>query len=193
VKRFAAGLDEQMVQVCERAARGHDLGKADQRFQVMLYGGDAVAAAAGQLLAKSGMDREDLPLFRRAWKLSGLPPRFRHEFLSVALVRSGRDQLLEGLSQEERDLVEYLIGTHHGRGRPFPPVVMEGQPEPAALTWEGVRLSASPAHQLWRIGSGWADLFWRLVRRYGYWGLAYLETVLVLADQARSREEEEGE
>jgi CRISPR-associated endonuclease/helicase Cas3 len=139
------------------------------------------------------MDPEDLQLFRRAWQLSCLPQRFRHEFVSVALVRSGRDQLLAGLSQEQRDLVEYLIGTHHGRGRPFPPLVMEEQPEPAALTWEGVRLSASPAHQLWRIGSGWTDLYWRLVRRYGYWGLAYLETVLVLADQARSREEEEGE
>ena len=85
---------------------------------------------------------------------------------------------------------EYLVGTHHGRGRAFAPVVPERDPERVALEWDGVHLSASPDHGLWRLGSGWTDLFWRLVRRHGYWGLAYLEAVLVLADQARSRDEE---
>jgi CRISPR-associated endonuclease/helicase Cas3 len=62
-----------------------------------------------------------------------------------------------------------------------------------SLTWDGHRLSASPDHRLWRLGEGWTDLFWKLVRRYGVWGLAYLEAVLVLADQARSHQEEGGE
>jgi CRISPR-associated endonuclease/helicase Cas3 len=193
VRDFATGcgLDERLTTVLERAARLHDLGKADPRFQAMLYG-DEVAAAAGQLLAKSGMDREDPSAFHAAWRLSGLPRRFRHEFVSVALIRRHRNQLLRGLSADERELVEYLVGTHHGRGRAFAPVVPEERPEDVALTWEGVPLSASPDHRLWRVGSGWTDLFWRLVRRHGYWGLAYLEAVLVLADQARSRDEEEG-
>jgi CRISPR-associated endonuclease/helicase Cas3 len=192
VGRFArgCGLEERLARVLECAARVHDLGKADPRFQAMLYG-DEVAAAAGELLAKSGLDREDPRQFHRAWQLSRLPRSFRHEFVSVALVRAHRDRLLGELSEGERDLVEYLVGTHHGRGRPFVPVVEDRGTESVALDWDGGKVSASPDHGLWRLGSGWADLFWRLVRRHGYWGLAYLETILVLADQARSREEEQ--
>jgi CRISPR-associated endonuclease/helicase Cas3 len=192
VRQFAAGcgLSEPLVRVLEQAARLHDLGKADPRFQVMLHGDAVAAAAAGELLAKSGLDREDAAAFRAAWRLSGLPRGFRHEFVSVALIRRHRDELLHGLSPEERELVEYLVGTHHGRGRAFAPVVPERDSEPVALDWEGTKLSASPDHGLWRLGSGWTDLFWRLVRRHGYWGLAYLEAVLVLADQARSRDED---
>jgi CRISPR-associated endonuclease/helicase Cas3 len=193
VREFArgCGLDDRLVLVLERAAQLHDLGKADHRFQAMLYG-DEVAAAAGGILAKSGMDREDQRAFREAWRLSRLPKGFRHEFVSVALIRGHQEALLRDLAVKERELVEYLVGTHHGRGRAFAPVVSERDPEPVALEWEGTRLSTSPDHRLWRLGSGWTDLFWRLVRRYGYWGLAYLEAVLVLADQARSRDEERG-
>jgi CRISPR-associated endonuclease/helicase Cas3 len=187
---FAAGLDGPLVKVLEQAARLHDLGKADPRFQVMLYGGDPLEAASGELRAKSGMDREDYRAFRQSWESSGLPPGFRHEFVSVALVRSSREQVLHGFDEAERDLVEYLVGTHHGRGRPFAPVVKDPEPEAVVVDCEGHCLSASPDHRLWRLASGWTDLFWRLVRRYGYWGLAYLEAVLILADHARSREEE---
>ena len=51
---------------------------------------------------------------------------------------------------------------------------------------------ASANHGLWHLKSGWADTFWKLVREHGYWGLAYLETVLRLADGARSSEEQRG-
>jgi CRISPR-associated endonuclease/helicase Cas3 len=183
------GLGDRLALVLERAARLHDLGKADPRFQAMLYG-DEIAAAAGALLAKSGMSSENPRQFRESWQQSGLPRGFRHEFVSVALIRQHRDVLLDGLAEEERDLVEYLVGTHHGRGRALLPVVAERGPEPVSLEWNGGHLSASPDHRLWQLGSGWTELFWRLVRRHGYWGLAYLETVLVLADQGRSREEE---
>jgi CRISPR-associated endonuclease/helicase Cas3 len=41
------------------------------------------------------------------------------------------------------------------------------------------------------LGSGWAALFWRMNRRYGSWGIAYLESILRLADWMRSAQEVE--
>lgn len=43
--------------------------------------------------------------------------------------------------------------------------------------------------RLGALGSGWATLFWKLTRRYGAWGLAYLEALLRLADWLQSAEE----
>ncbi len=180
----ALGLDEKLAAAVVRAARLHDLGKADYRFQYPLYGdvpGDA-------LLAKSGRDfgRVQEEAVRR---LSGLPRHFRHEFVSAALVRKHRERLLGDMPEPARRLVEYLVGTHHGRGRPFAPVVQENEPEEVSLSWEGQALSANSDHGLWRLGSGWVDTFWAVLRRHGVWGSAYLEAVLRLADGARSAEE----
>jgi CRISPR-associated endonuclease/helicase Cas3 len=184
---FAAGLGlgEDLRAALTRAAELHDLGKADPRFQFLLYGDEP----GDDLLAKSGREF-DPGQERRVRARAGLPPGFRHEFVSVALLRRHPRDLLGAADEDRRRLVEYLVGVHHGRGRPFVPVVEESGAEDFGLEWEGHTLSASPDHGLWRLDSGWADGFWRLVRGHGYWGLAYLEALLRLADGARSAEEQ---
>src|SRR5262249_39728834 len=62
------------------AAAIHDLGKVDPRFQVMLHGGDAIAAvSAEEPLAKSGMDPRNRVALRLARERSGYPTGYRHE------------------------------------------------------------------------------------------------------------------
>src|SRR5262249_23737151 len=97
---------------------------------------------------------------------------------------------LADMTEEQRPLVDYLVGTHHGRGRPFVPVIEDHEPEQVTLRWDGHTLSASSDHGLWRLESGGAGGFWVLVRGSGYWGLAVLEALLRLADGARSAEEQ---
>jgi CRISPR-associated endonuclease/helicase Cas3 len=89
------------------------------------------------------------------------------------------------------DLVLHLVASHHGRCRPFAPVV-GGEGEVRWNTW---RLTREQAKELaaHRIDSGVADRFWRLTRRYGWWGLAYLETLLRLGDWKASKGEVENE
>ena len=191
-KDFAAalGLPAELVTDLALAGEFHDLGKADPRFQAWLRGGDRLATRGAPLLAKSGMDRSDRWGLRRARDLAGYPAGARHECASVQLLRS-HPELLAGAHDPE--LVEYLVGSHHGRGRPFMPVIDDpgaGQLNTyfEALGWE---LHLEGPHRLERLGSGWTELYWRLVRRYGWWGLAYLETLLRLADHRRSELEQE--
>jgi CRISPR-associated endonuclease/helicase Cas3 len=179
------GLNGELAEAIRQAAYLHDIGKADRRFQGMLYGDEP----GDNLLAKSGREI-DARWYREVREHFDLPKGFRHELVSAALVRHHRQQLLGELTDLQRDLVEYLVGTHHGRGRPFPPFIEEMTPEEVALEWSGQLLSTSSAHRLWRLEARWADGFWMLVRRYGYWGLAYLEALLRLADTTCSAEEQ---
>lgn len=189
----ACGLPDALVEDLARAARWHDLGKADPRFQVMLHGGDDIHAAAGPLLAKSSHpgDRETR---RRAAQRARLPNGFRHEMASVALLTSCPDgrTLLDGA--HDKDLVLHLIASHHGHARPFaPPEDHQGQPEfTIQVETDGRVLTASGDHGMDAIDSGVADRFWRLQRRYGWWGLAWLEALLRLADHRESEAESRG-
>lgn len=176
------------------AADLHDLGKADERFQAMLRRTDRTDAwlrttNADTLLAKSDAAPQTPRQRKEARERAGLPDGFRHEALSVQIA-----ERVHGfpISHAHRDLVLHVIAAHHGYGRPFTPVVIDDDPPDVSV--EGVELRArdrklSPPH---RIDSGIAERFWTLTRRYGWWGLAYLETVLRLADQQASAAEDAG-
>ena len=189
-RRFGAGvgLPVPLIEDLALAARLHDVGKSDPRFQAMLHGGNSWAAqAAGVLLAKSG----DLPTRRRerrrASRESGYPAGGRHELLSVRLIES-----VPGLLEPAHDgeLVLHLVASHHGLCRPFAPVVFDREPVTVEEKILGYRMSGSSATGLERLDSGVSERFWRLVRRYGWWGLAWLEALMRLADHRCSEAEQ---
>jgi len=143
------------------AARQHDLGKTEPRFQTMLHG-DPITAASGPALAKSGMRK--LSEIRAAYTESGLPVGFRHELASLAQ------------SAEPDRLVRHLIATHHGYGRPWFPFCDD--PE-------------VPGAEEIRLGSTWAQTFAALIEKYGPWTLAGMELLLRASDIRQSILEQE--
>ena len=166
------------------AAHLHDIGKADRRFQTLLTGGDRWNRPTGQALAKSnrttGLNRNSP---------TGLPTGWRHEAMSVRMAAERADVR----QADDSELILWLMGTHHGYGRPFfrfreteegrtPEYadcpVTNGQPTPNGPGPE------APAYE--HDGRDWARIGQRLRRKYGTWGLAYMEAVVRLADHRAS-------
>jgi CRISPR-associated endonuclease/helicase Cas3 len=94
---------------------------------------------------------------------------YRHEFGSVIEATFGNDLA----SHTHRDLILHLIATHHGRGRPHFPA-----DEAFDQEWKNSH-SEQVAREV-------PQRFVRLQRKYGRWGLAYLESLLRAADYAAS-------
>ena len=191
-ERFAAstGLPAEIVKDVCLAAKLHDLGKADLRFQAWLRGGDRIAARKSRtLIAKSAtLAANDRVAIRAAREQAGYPQGGRHECYSSAIAMSNSEVLNDA---HDRELVIYLMGVHHGRGRPFMPAVLDGGIKHLAFQFDGVRVEFAGPHRLERLDQDWPERFWQLVRRYGYWGLAYLETLVRLADHRCSEQEME--
>ena len=166
----------------------HDAGKADARFQKWMSYGDPLGPdpnCLDEILAKSS---RPLPLTART--RSGLPEHWRHEALSVRLA----PLMPRFVEAKDPELVLWLIGTHHGHGRPFFP---HYDPEdtqirsnfPAVL---GIpqTLPPSPGPQSLAYdlnGLDWPGLYERLKTRYGVWELARMESILRLADHHARR------
>jgi CRISPR-associated endonuclease/helicase Cas3 len=150
-----------IADVLDHAARLHDHGKRDRRFQAMLRGVSRLSRFdAGPTLAKSG--RRGV---RGEGKRAGLPELWRHEVHSV--LAAGDDPFVAGLEEGDRELLLWLIATHHGGGRSFFPFIEGGEPRDAEQNAIGVDQAARGA---------------RLSSRYGPHGLAWMEAVLRLAD-----------
>ncbi len=181
-KAFARrlGLGVNLQEDLELAGRLHDLGKVDLRFQSRLVGNDPVRLERhrDEPLAKS------LPGTRRVFR--PYPKGMRHEVASLALVQSNPDVLAPA---HDRDLVQHLISTHHGWGRSLLPVLKDQAAEKLEYVFDGKRMSTSSDLADSDLALEAADRFWRLTRRYGPYGLAWLEAILRTADHYQSAEE----
>lgn len=167
---------EELSPVFKIAGEMHDAGKADPRFQAWLRGGNRSRAALTTPVAKAtvampGMSRET------ARERAGYPAGCRHELYSARMAEQS------GLTG---DLLFHLISSHHGFCRPFAPIPEAGQE--TAFSLDGLNFTPLPGsatgHGMENAGSGVTERFWGLTRIYGWWGLAYLETILRLADWA---------
>jgi CRISPR-associated endonuclease/helicase Cas3 len=139
------------------ATRWHDLGKRRAIWQRSIGNPDYPK----RVLAKSGGKMRPIDL-----------SNFRHEFGSLIDV-SGLREFLD-LTPEVKDLVVHLIAAHHGRARPHFPVDEAFDPE---------RTQAAASE----IASEVPRRFARLQRKYGRWGLAYLESLVRAADALASQ------
>ena len=184
-----------------RAARWHDLGKAHEVFRDTMHRGlDGRAVAPGVLLAKTVKQTRH----GRAY--------FRHELVSAIAFLAH-----EGWSRGA-DLVAYLIAAHHGKVRmnlralPREAVPKNGRAGArfARGVWEGDELPPFDLEggERWAGGSlllsimelGWDDVSresWtertrELLSRLGPFRLAWLETLLRVADWRASAKEREG-
>lgn len=174
----SVGLESDLVESVGCGGDVHDLGKADPRFQRLLRAGDSVTSL-GELLAKG----------LRHGRYQRVELGERHEAYSVAMLKT-----FPGLlnSAPDAELALYLVGTHHGRGRPLMPFKEDDGARFSVKAANGEVLEFEGVPLLGELGSGWPALFWKLVRRYGPWGLAYVESVLRLADHLQSRDEMDG-
>jgi CRISPR-associated endonuclease/helicase Cas3 len=206
VRRFAAGmgLGPAMSHDLALAAALHDAGKADLRFQRWLDSASPFAPAAAEPLAKSAAGLSAPGARERA----GLPEAWRHEALSVRLAL-GNPRLQQA---RDRALVLYLVGSHHGYGRPFfphvdpadagarslmamdglvPPRIEAGAgPQSLSFVLEGEHWAPTGYDPNDLRGLDWFTMIRELQERHGPWGLARLEAALRLADHRASADGE---
>jgi CRISPR-associated endonuclease/helicase Cas3 len=145
------------------AAWIHDAGKVEARMQALLHG-SPLAAASGPVLAKSALRRRDEQL--AAWRTSGVPKGFRHEFASLEEAQPGDP------------LVRHLTATHHGYGRPWLPPCAD--PE-------------APGARYAHLSSGWLAAWAAVHQGRSPWALAWMETLLRAAVARASMEEAAGD
>ncbi|GIX35809.1 MAG: hypothetical protein KatS3mg126_1588 [Lysobacteraceae bacterium] len=199
------GLGAWLAEHIALAAWLHDIGKADRRFQIMLRGGSEIEYYKDDTpWAKSPMPPGAKAQRKLARDKSGYPGGgYLHAVQSVAMLHGQRDALRDRLKkvdankEPDLDLVLHLVASHHGECRPFAPVFVDDHPVEVSLTGHTSArfgtLDFAPTtsnHRLYRLDSPLADRFWRLVSKYGWQELCWLEAILRLADHRASEEEQ---
>lgn len=176
------------------AAYLHDLGKAHDRWQVGLRSTTEEPGPDG-ILAKSPGNT-----ILRVTTPEGRQRRgFRHELMSVYYLMSSDGELAMqelGVDRQDYPLVRYLVGAHHGRLRlsardPHQRVVegagpfgsVEGELLPP-VTIGRHTFTGTTSLELFRSSEdgGWTEQAHRLLEEYGPFKLAYLETLVRMAD-----------
>ena len=179
------GLPADVLGTVARAAKMHDIGKADPRFQRWLSPDNR---QDGPLLAKS-----DTP--RHQWEgkrvEAGWPRGGRHEDLSARLVQAWLERVPDWGTPMERDLLVHLVISHHGKGRPLVAPAVDGASASVRGTVEGVAVEADA--DLGITDWGQPARFRRLDAELGPWGLALLEAIVIRADHAVSAGVQESE
>lgn len=146
------------------AARLHDLGKNRAQWQRNLGNLDYNPAKPDTILAKSAA----------GMRSRNVAEHYRHEFGS--LNDSSGDVEFTALSDIERDIVLHIVAAHHGRARPhFPTDEIGDYVHNATASDANVVLATETPRR-----------FARLQKRFGRWGLAWLESLLRAADYAAS-------
>jgi CRISPR-associated endonuclease/helicase Cas3 len=140
------------------AAKNHDRGKARKVWQHSIGN----HTFPNPTLAKSGGKMSPAEL-----------SRYRHEFGSLLNVQNDPEFL--ALTEEEQDLALHMIASHHGRARPHFSAEEAFDPE------NGENSADDLAAEIPRR-------FARLQRKYGRWGLAYLESLLRSVDALASQD-----
>ncbi|MGD1277502.1 MAG: type I-U CRISPR-associated helicase/endonuclease Cas3 [Tepidisphaeraceae bacterium] len=161
VKRFTntLPLSADLKNALLIAARFHDFGKKRDHWQRSIGNPNP----APPWYAKSGKD----------WRPRGLGS-YRHEFGSLLDILEQDDFKKLANKPELQELILHLIGAHHGFARPyFPPECTVDSPAHSTAVADAM------AREIPRR-------FGRLQRRYGRWGLAYLEGLLRTADYEAS-------
>lgn len=149
-------LSEELRKAIKLAAKFHDLGKRRPQFQRIIGN-----VNTNTLLAKSGRKKQPYTLNNH----------FRHEFSSLLDIQKESDFL--EMNEDMKEVVLHLVAAHHGRGRPYFPAEEAYDPE-ATNEMNSIVAGLVPQR------------FARLQRKFGRWGLAYLESLLRAADYAAS-------
>jgi CRISPR-associated endonuclease/helicase Cas3 len=183
-----SGLPEPVAAAVVLAARAHDHGKGDRRIQAFFNGG--VPAFGADPIAKSVFGTADVQADRAARVAAGLPRGLRHEIASVAaLADAVENGGVTGMPVDvDLELALHLVATHHGLGRPFPRVPSPSASAPRAFAVAAAGIDGSAcgdAVEGWDEGA-WLHRFLTIIDRYGPWGTAYLEALLMLADRSVS-------
>ncbi|MYL08684.1 MAG: type I-U CRISPR-associated helicase/endonuclease Cas3 [Acidimicrobiia bacterium] len=169
----AIGITPSTANLIMRAARTHDIGKADPRFQNWLDPEQRSSSA----LAKSEIPRSRWEYGRAA---SGWPSGGRHEELSRRLASDWLAQGNHDLSEDEQELLLHLVVAHHGHGRPLVTPVEDPTGAKVAYQIDGrdVIADANLSEADWEQPTRFASLN----KLYGCWGLALLEAIVRQAD-----------